>query len=314
MSKKKTTEEFIQQASDLHIDKYDYSKTIYKTALDKVTITCPTHGDFIQKANGHLLGYGCPKCGIEKAHKNTTLTTKEFINRSKIVHNDTYSYDNTVYKQSSTKVSITCKIHGDFYQLPFSHLNGKGCAECGKIKSKKSQTSTTKAFIEKATKTHGTKYDYSNSTYTSCKDNIIVICKEHGQFSQIAGSHISGQGCPICAKANQGWSYSSWEEAGKSSTYFDSFKLYIIKCWNDSETFYKIGKTFSTVGRRFQDKSTLPYQWELIHQIEGDARTISELECNLHKLHKPYSYTPNLTFGGSTECFSSYIPQKEQTL
>lgn len=61
-SKYKTLEEFIQKARKVHGDKYDYSKTVYKTAKAKVTITCPIHGDFEQLVSGHLSGYGCKKC------------------------------------------------------------------------------------------------------------------------------------------------------------------------------------------------------------------------------------------------------------
>lgn len=57
-----TTEEFIKKARLIHGDKYDYSKTVYVRALSPVTITCPVHGDFQQKPNGHLSGQGCPLC------------------------------------------------------------------------------------------------------------------------------------------------------------------------------------------------------------------------------------------------------------
>lgn len=57
-----TTEEFIKKAKKIHGDKYDYSKTIYVRALSPVIITCPEHGDFFQKPNGHLSGQGCPYC------------------------------------------------------------------------------------------------------------------------------------------------------------------------------------------------------------------------------------------------------------
>lgn len=40
MSKKLTTEEFIERAKDIHGDKYDYSLVEYKTNRDKVKIIC----------------------------------------------------------------------------------------------------------------------------------------------------------------------------------------------------------------------------------------------------------------------------------
>ena len=57
-----STEEFIKKARKIHGNKYDYTKTFYIRALSPVIITCPEHGDFSQKPNGHLSGQGCPYC------------------------------------------------------------------------------------------------------------------------------------------------------------------------------------------------------------------------------------------------------------
>jgi len=53
MSRKLTNLEFISKCIIKHDNKYDYSKTIYKTSKEKVTIVCKIHGEFEQKANDH---------------------------------------------------------------------------------------------------------------------------------------------------------------------------------------------------------------------------------------------------------------------
>ncbi len=58
----KTTEDFIKEASKLHNNRYSYEKVNYINALDKVIITCPKHGDFLQTPNHHLGKKGCPIC------------------------------------------------------------------------------------------------------------------------------------------------------------------------------------------------------------------------------------------------------------
>lgn len=58
-----TQEQFLNKAAQIHGDTYDYSKTQYVTAMQKVTITCKKHGDFQQTPNKHLNGQGCPSCG-----------------------------------------------------------------------------------------------------------------------------------------------------------------------------------------------------------------------------------------------------------
>lgn len=59
----KTKKTFLERAKKIHKGKYDYSKTIFKTSADSAIITCPIHGDFLQRIDDHLLGHGCPACG-----------------------------------------------------------------------------------------------------------------------------------------------------------------------------------------------------------------------------------------------------------
>lgn len=68
-AKTKSTEEFIAKAKSIHGNKYDYSKTEYIKASEKVTIICPEHGEFIQQAEAHLQGQGCPKCKLKNQTK-----------------------------------------------------------------------------------------------------------------------------------------------------------------------------------------------------------------------------------------------------
>ena len=58
------------------------------------------------------------------------------------------------------------------------------------------QTKT--AFLIKAEKIHGNRYDYSMVEYLSNKHKVKVICKIHGIFEQTPNSHLTGSGCPTC--------------------------------------------------------------------------------------------------------------------
>jgi G:T-mismatch repair DNA endonuclease (very short patch repair protein) len=58
---------------------------------------------------------------------------------------------------------------------------------------------TTAQFISRAREIHGNKYDYSNSDYLGNLDTIFIRCQKHGDFSQRAGAHLLGTGCPKCA-------------------------------------------------------------------------------------------------------------------
>ena len=121
----KTTEKFIQKAKLKHGNKYDYSLVNYVNSQTKVEIICLEHGIFEQIPNSHLDGIGCPTCGGTKK-----LTTKEFIQKAKLKHDNKYDYSLVDYINSQTKVEIICLEHGSFKQTPNSHLNGVGCPIC----------------------------------------------------------------------------------------------------------------------------------------------------------------------------------------
>lgn len=58
---------------------------------------------------------------------------------------------------------------------------------------------TTEQFISKAREKHGDKFDYSQSVYKGSSVNIVIICREHGPFSQTPSEHYIGKGgCHKC--------------------------------------------------------------------------------------------------------------------
>lgn len=60
-----------------------------------------------------------------------------FLEKSNNIHDDFYNYEKTNYINARTKITIVCPVHGEFEQLPFNHLKGKGCKKCGIEKVKK---------------------------------------------------------------------------------------------------------------------------------------------------------------------------------
>tara|TARA_B100000795_G_C22654104_1_gene381453 strand:- start:307 stop:750 length:444 start_codon:yes stop_codon:yes gene_type:complete len=62
----RSTEDFINEAKEVHGDKYDYSKSVCTRSHDELKITCRTHGPFWQSAVNHTRGNkaGCPGCAI----------------------------------------------------------------------------------------------------------------------------------------------------------------------------------------------------------------------------------------------------------
>jgi very-short-patch-repair endonuclease len=76
----KTIEKFIREANIIHNNFYDYSKTMYRNHKEEITISCPTHGDFIQKPMRHMQGVGCPSCTSSKGE----LKIRNYLQKNNI--------------------------------------------------------------------------------------------------------------------------------------------------------------------------------------------------------------------------------------
>ena len=118
-----------------------------------------------------------------------------FIDKAIAIHGNRYDYSNVVYINAKTKISIICKDHGEFCQTPTNHLSGYNCQRCAK--NIKMNTDT---FIDRANKIHSNIYDYSKVNYVNSNTKIVIICKQHGEFTQIPDFHLNrNTGCPKCA-------------------------------------------------------------------------------------------------------------------
>lgn len=126
---RKTIQEFIEEAQQVHGNRFDYSEVEYVNTHTPVKIRCNQCGlVFLQEPSSHLAGSGCPKCSKRQTHKRVNQDL--FIARAREVHGDKYDYSKTVYENMHSKVLIICPRHGVFYQRAQSHLLGSGCPMC----------------------------------------------------------------------------------------------------------------------------------------------------------------------------------------
>jgi len=124
------TNEFIEKAQLIHGDKYAYSKVEYVTNSQGCIIICREHGEFAQTPATHLSGGGCQICANIERKKKQTKSLNDFINEANAVHNNKYDYSLVDYNNAREKVFIICREHGEFVQIPDSHLRGVGCPFC----------------------------------------------------------------------------------------------------------------------------------------------------------------------------------------
>jgi very-short-patch-repair endonuclease len=124
-----------------------------------------------------------------------TDKTQLFISKANKIHKNRYDYSKVNYINAKIKVTIICREHGDFQQTPSNHLSNYNCQKCAK-----NFQLNTDSFIEKAKVIHNDKYDYSKVEYVNTDTQIIIICREHGEFIQIPDFHINRKcGCPKCS-------------------------------------------------------------------------------------------------------------------
>ena len=105
-----TRDNFIKKAKKTHGDQYDYSLSEYKGYHSLITIICKKHGQFIQKANNHLYGAGCPKCGLSAISKNLKEENGKMYRTCSMCKKSEEETENNFYKRKRGGFSSWCKI------------------------------------------------------------------------------------------------------------------------------------------------------------------------------------------------------------
>lgn len=261
--------------------------------------------------------YGVCEINFFNLLKTNQLSIKTALNKKEYFitkylnkfPNCIYNFSKFEYNEKTAKSIVICPVHGEFLISPSILLYGVNCRKCSYDKNTLFFTKNLSEFIDQANKVHHFKYNYDKTIYIKDKEKLKITCNLHGDFLQLPNAHLQGQGCKQCSiedkKLYPGtWSLSSWLKTAQTSKDFNGFKVYIIKCWNETEEFYKIGRTFKKVKARF---SNLPYNYEIIKEIVGDAKEIYKLELELKRKNKEHKYIPHLQFGGMHECFKRIV-------
>lgn len=182
-------EEFIPKAILIHGDRYDYSKVNYINSETKVCIIDDNGCEFWMSPNKHLSGQG-------NKRRDYTFSKDEFLAKAHSIHGNLYDYSKVEFIDMITKVCIIDPIFGEFWQTPSSHISGHGSKKRATFYTSGGQTSNKEEFIKKCKLIHGDLYNYSKVVYTRCKDKVIVIDPDYGEFSITPSNHLLGKGHP----------------------------------------------------------------------------------------------------------------------
>ena len=218
-----------QKIQDIYGDKYKINYETFQGMNKKIEILCQQHGIFYKSLHHFLQGQECPKCSHINFLKKVSSTTDEFIQKAKNIHGNIYDYSKVNYVNNHTNITIICKIHGEYEQLPSNHLKGKGCPYCaGKYRE------PLKELIQRGNLIHNNKYDYSESVYNGWNKPLLIKCPIHGAFAQTPYHHINRkQGCAYCSKVAKKTLQDFIKEANeKHNKYYD----YTLVSYNGANT------------------------------------------------------------------------------
>lgn len=142
MPKKKTTEQFIEEAKEVHGNNYIYDEVTYNGRKKEVYIICPKHGGFWQRPDKHLIGHGCPECAQESRNKIRTIPLfkrLEFIKESCLRKNLSFlgfcnrNGEPCEYDNYTTHLRLKCNVCGHEWTSTnydnFLHKDTK-CVRC----------------------------------------------------------------------------------------------------------------------------------------------------------------------------------------
>lgn len=105
-------------------------RTKFKGFNYPIIADCATHGHFKIKNPATLFNPNTTLCAACRAEKGR-ITTEQFVAKASKLHDNRYSYKNTVYQGARNKLLVTCPTHGDFSVVASDHyLNGNGCGKC----------------------------------------------------------------------------------------------------------------------------------------------------------------------------------------
>lgn len=273
------------------IDRYSFNKTPIRVE-DKYGV-CKISPNSIMQGSVPSI-----KSAVNKT-KYTIARFEELWGKNK------FDYSEFEYKGTVTPSTIICKKRGHKFEMrPNNHLGGQGCPRCGKKRASKTLYSNTAKFVEKARECHGDKYGYEKVDYRSAKEGVEIFCPDHGFFTQIPNTHLSGSGCPKCGNKRGGLINFRAASEGRMCT------LYLVECWDDEERFLKVGITSLSVEERF--KSGMPYKYKTLNTfLDKCPDSVQKAEKLLLNMFEDLSYKPKIFFKGHTECLN--IGAKQQT-
>lgn len=301
---KKTFEEVKREIEDKHPVEILSCEYEYKNNKSPLILRCEKDGHIWKtNANKLLQGRGCPKCAGN--NRRTYADLKEILESSgkvKILSNILDITDSKGFIKNKGYVKLQCLEDMYIWEAPIGNVIHKsGCPKCGGTLRRTyediKESIEVKGTIEVLTR---------KEEYTHMRDKIHVKCLiDNNEWYSTPADILHGYGCPLCGHKKYGGGFTLEKaEKYKNKWITQDMNVYVIKCFNYEELFYKIGVSINTVEKRFAGKTRMPYNYEVLKIIRTNKYLAKYVEDYLHTHYKKFHYRPKTPFKGHTECFS----------
>lgn len=142
-------------------------------------------------------------CGCFTVEDRRHLAYGKFLIQFKDIF-EKYDINPTYEEWKANKIPYICPKHGATIIKKYQLAKGFVCPKCGDERGYAKRTKTTEQFIQEAKAVHGDKYNYDKTVYNGARNYLIITCPKHGDFMQVAGCHLAGNGCDKCACTERG--------------------------------------------------------------------------------------------------------------
>lgn len=214
------------------------------------------------------------------------------------------------YINAKTKLKFKCLKCGSIFESTWDDIHsGGGCIYCSGKQA--NETNSIYNLFPELIVYFKNEDDAKKVTRGSNK-RVDLICPDCGHEKSLNPTDLVRRGFSCCncnpnygiTRENKGMFNETIVERNKEEYKKEMTTLYIIKCFDDDESFFKIGITSRGLNRRFSSNKYIKYNYESLYEAYINLYDAAVIESKLHKLYERHSYTPLKRFGGWTECFS----------
>lgn len=175
----------------------------FKNNKSRITLNCPSHGEWSTGFTNVMKGTRCAKCSVE----SRTLKQFEIIQYVKLNAPKRVTFSRFVneYRNNLDKLILNCSLHGE-YTVSVLHMMNSGCwcKKCGRNRVTTAKRSDTNVVVNKLlslSNFDGYKFKGFVNNRVNCKSKVVMKCPEHGNWTPSIDDFINaGSRCPGCAK------------------------------------------------------------------------------------------------------------------